>query len=303
MSTKLCQWTICSTVSYKIESSTANKMGITEIKGFHILPVKFSGSSSSHYIFFRKHETREQKNSSRSIFFFNLPICTTAQVLKKYLQQVAIGATMELFSASFLTDCPEDVWLDMTKLTSDLELNASRDDTGAKLPRNCGIVTFIDKAAFQLAFTALKSISSEGTVTEWPLAELGSKFFRSYFKKQVLDPVVLGQTIAQSVIDFDRAEAESVEQLQNLSQLVDEDGFTMVVGAHRKTKAGILGKQKLASTVEGEKVKKKKKEKDDFYRFQLRQKKKDEMNDLLMKFRQDQEKVRLMKEKKRFRPY
>ena len=195
--------------------------------------------------------------------------------MKKYLQQVALGATMELFTASFLTECPEDVWLDMTRLTSELELSGSKDDGGSKLPRNCGIVTFIDKAAFQLAFTALKTISTEKSVTEWPLNELGSKFFRSYFKKQVLDSVVLAQTIAQSVVDFDRAEAESIEQLQNQTQLVDEDGFTMVVGTHRKTKAGILGKQKLASTVEVEKAKSKlkKKEKDDFYRFQLRQKK------------------------------
>ncbi|KAG7195495.1 Ribosomal RNA-processing protein 7 [Scheffersomyces spartinae] len=278
----------------------------TEIKGFHILPVKFSGSSADHYIFFRKHETREQKNTSRAIFFFNLPICTTGAVVKKYLQQVALGATMELFTASILTECPEDVWLDMTRLTSDLELNGLKDEGGgSKLPRNCGIVTFIDKAAFQLAFTALKALSSLANVTEWPLNDLGSKFFRSCLKKQILDPVELAQTIAQSVVDFDRAEAESIEQLQNQTQLVDEDGFTMVVGTHRKTKAGILGKQKLAASVEVEKAKDKlkKKEKDDFYRFQLRQKKKDEMNDLLMKFRQDQEKVRLMKEKKRFRPY
>ena len=51
-------------------------------------------------------------------------------------------------------------------------------------------------------------------------------------------------------------------------------------------------------------VKKKKnnKEKEDFYRFQLRERKKAEMNDLLRKFKQDQERIRTMKEKKRFRP-
>ena len=105
--------------------------------------------------------------------------------------------------------------------------------------------------------------------------------------------------------DFDNAEQESIENLQNQASLVDEDGFQLVVGSHRKTKAGILGKQNLASTVESEKAKNKmkKKEKQDFYRFQLRQRKKEEMNELLSKFKSDQEKVRLMKEKKRFRPY
>ena len=67
-----------------------------------------------------------------------------------------------------------------------------------------------------------------------------------------------------------------------------------------KTKAGILGKQKLASTVGVVKAqsKMKSKEKQDFYRFQLRQRKKEEMNELLNKFKLDQEKVRMMKEKK-----
>ena len=78
-----------------------------------------------------------------------------------------------------------------------------------------------------------------------------------------------------------------------------------MVGPQRKTKAGILGKQKLAATVESEKAKSKmkSKEKQDFYRFQIRQRKKEEMNDLLNKFKMDQEKVRVMREKKRFRPY
>ena len=93
--------------------------------------------------------------------------------------------------------------------------------------------------------------------------------------------------------------------MQKQTEIVDEDGFTLVVGSHTKTKAGMLGKQKLLQAKEQERSKKKlkRKEKDDFYRFQLREKKKAEMNDLLHKFKQDQERVKVMKERKRFRPY
>ena len=134
---------------------------------------------------------------------------------------------------------------------------------------------------------------------------MGSQFLLNKYRSRFLDPQELSDSVSQALVQFDEAERESMEQLQQQALLVDEDGFTMVVGSHRKTKAGIMGRQKLASTVEVDKAlaKMKKKEKEDFYRFQLREKKKQEMNDLLSKFKQDQERVRLMREKKRFRPY
>ena len=49
--------------------------------------------------------------------------------------------------------------------------------------------------------------------------------------------------------------------------------------------------------------KKKSKEKKDFYRFQIREQKKQEMNSLLKRFKEDQDKIKDLKEKKRFKPY
>ncbi|ABN64313.2 Ribosomal RNA processing protein 7 [Scheffersomyces stipitis CBS 6054] len=287
----------------------------TEIKGYNVLPVSLPKAQTTHYIYFKKHETRStdnQKNSSgRSIFLCNLPIGTTTSTLKKFFQEVAIGATIETFVASLLNDCPEDVWINLTKLTSDLEFNPdlqsarNTNDEAARLPKNCGVVTFVDKSAFQLAYTAIRKLSAARTVSSWPFSTYDSKYFLNHYKSQILDAEALSDAVSQALVDFDRAEQESRDNLQQQTQLVDEDGFTLVVGSHRKTKAGIMGKQKLAATVELDKAntKLKKKEKEDFYRFQLRQRKKDEMNELLQKFKLDQEKVRLMREKKRFRPY
>lgn len=300
-------------------------MGVTEIKDFHVLEVELPNSKSPHYIYFKKHSVKGSKDSdaNRSIFIFNLPINTTTSTIKKYLLSVAIGATLETFTPSILTDYPEDIWIDFTKLTSDLEIQKNDDGDiklhlyidqslsqggSVKLPKNCGIITFIDKPSLQLAFSSLKKLSSNGESSKWPIDAQtfgGSAFFHANLRSQVLDNEWLSEFVSQSLVNFDEAEQKSIQDLQNQAQLVDDDGFTLVVGSHRKTKAAILGKQKLAATVEVKKAenKLKKKEKEDFYRFQLRQKKKDEMNDLLRKFKIDQEKVRLMKEKKRFRPY
>ncbi|EGV66411.1 hypothetical protein PSN45_002996 [Yamadazyma tenuis] len=282
---------------------------VTEIKGFKVLPLKIPNSSVESYIFFKKHEVKLAGDSeSRSIFFCNLPIASTTKVLKKFFQNIAIGATMESFTASYLTDSAEDVFLDLSKLTSDLDIPSEVDESSAKLPKNCGIVTFIDKSAFQLAMNKLKSLSSGYKVVEWPLEanSFGSQYFLGKYHSQVLDVETLSNSVSQALIDFDKAEKDSIEHLSNQRELVDEDGFTLVVGPQRKTKAGILGQQKSAiAKAESQKAqaKMKKKQKEDFYRFQLREKKKEEMNELLRKFKADQEKVRAMSDKKRFRPY
>lgn len=282
--------------------------GVTEIKGFGVLPVSLPKSSSPHYIFFKKHESKAGSNTSnRALFMVNLPIETSFSTLKKYFQKTALGATIESFIPSLLTDFPEDTYVDLTKLTSDLELSQPNEavEIGSKLPKNCGIVNFIDKSAFQLALSSLKGLASDATVSNWPMVDLGPGFLLKSIQQHTLDPETLTKDVAQALATFNTAEKESAEKLQQQAQLVDEDGFTLVVGTHRKTKAGIMGKQKLAATVELEKAKNKmkKKEKDDFYRYQLRQRKKEEMNELLHKFKLDQERVRQMKEKKRFRPY
>lgn len=281
-----------------------------EVKGFHILPLRLPGDGVLHYLFFKKHETKnggEVKEDSKAIFFCNLPVNTTLEVFKKFMESVALGSTIESYVPSLLNESLEDVWIDLGRLTSELTLSETGLENRGKFPKNCGIVNFIDKSSFQLAFSSLKKLSKNSSIVDWPLDKVsptGSAYLILKYKSLILNPNDLTNEVTRYLEEFEAAEKKSVEELQRKTQLVDEDGFTLVVGSHRKTKAGIMGKQRLAATVDVEKAKNKikKKEKEDFYRFQLRQRKKDEMNELLRKFKQDQEKVRLMKEKKRFRP-
>lgn len=283
----------------------------TEIKGFHILPVRLPESARKHYMYFRKHETKTGQDAynvgGRLLFVFNVPIATTLPTLKKYFQQVAIGATVEKYIPSVLTDSTEETFFDLTKLSSNLEYRAEsmEHELSQRLPPGCGIVTFIDKASLQLALNLLKKCSADRKTTNWPMPTLGSQYLFSALQSRIHDHTILSKSVASALADFNRAEQESREELKKQSELVDEDGFTLVVGPHSKTKVGMMGVLRLATDGGVEKAKKKKnnKEKEDFYRFQLRERKKAEMNDLLRKFKQDQERIRTMKEKKRFRPY
>lgn len=284
---------------------------VTEIKGFHVLKVKLPESDGKHYMYFRKHEVKGaagQDISGRLLFVYNTPVATTVQVWKKYLQQVAVGATVESYISSLLDESKEDLYLDLTKLTSDLTYDtpeSSAREVAQKLPAKCGIVTFIDKASAQLAFGALKKLAGDFRTTNWPVPTLGSHFFLERVRARRYEPAELARSVAEALELFNRAEQETKEELQRQTEIVDEDGFTLVVGSHTKTKAGILGKQKRVQTEQTDKTRKKmkRKEKEDFYRFQLREKKKAEMTELLNKFKLDQERVKTMRERKKFKPY
>lgn len=284
------------------------KMSIIEIKGYKILNISLD-KDIRHHILYKKHETLTiDKDDSRSIFFCNLPINTNLKIFKKLFEKISIGSTIENFTSSYITDSIEDTYIDLPELTSDLDVSRQKTpEVNHKLPKYCGVLTFIDKAAFQLAFTNLTKLTNKETLVLWPRGEeYGSTYFLNKFKSQILDIGDLTQQVVDGLNAFDQAEHESIDNFKNQRQLVDEDGFTLVVSSQRKTKAGVLSQQKLAvdkAASELAKNKMKKKEKEDFYRFQLRQRKKDEMNELLKKFKHDQEKIRLMKEKKRFRPY
>ncbi|GMM49284.1 hypothetical protein DASB73_002420 [Starmerella bacillaris] len=95
------------------------------------------------------------------------------------------------------------------------------------------------------------------------------------------------------------AERERIEaeEAMEASTKVDEDGFQLVVYKNRKRLADIP-----PPVVEAPK-KKKTMEKDDFYKFQLRANRKQEMTDLLQRFQEDKAKIEELKKKKKFKPF
>ena len=87
--------------------------------------------------------------------------------------------------------------------------------------------------------------------------------------------------------------------------VVDADGFTTVVKTQKKRSLAMqeAAKQQAEEMKQAEIKRREKREKKDFYRFQIREYKKEQMTDMLTKFKEDQEKVRQYKESGRFNPY
>lgn len=299
---------------------------IETIKGFSVLAVKLENPKPYktqdpvyNYIYLKKHTTSTVSSSqTRSLFLVNLPIDTTLPQIKKIFQDVAIGAIVESFQSNDYYDSHQiginELNIDISKLSNEDIGGMEEDNKGnnnnnnSKIPLGCGIVTFLDKNGLNLALQSIKKIISSGkNIPIWPkdLQEIGTERYINNYKSKIMDSESLEIESAESVLEFARKEQEAKDEIDNMKTITDEDGFTMVVGSHRKTKTGIMGSLKKTNEIEKEKAvkKMKRKEKQDFYRFQIREKKKQEMNHLLAKFKEDQERVKEMKEKRRFRPY
>ena len=100
---------------------------------------------------------------------------------------------------------------------------------------------------------------------------------------------------------FDEKEMQRKHELEQKYNQPDEHGFVTVVRKGRKNNSDGLGCNVAAfsGTVE----KKETKGLVDFYRFQMREKKRDELAELRRKFEQDKQQISQMKDQNRFKPY
>ncbi|KAI8849755.1 ribosomal RNA-processing protein 7-domain-containing protein [Chytridium lagenaria] len=97
---------------------------------------------------------------------------------------------------------------------------------------------------------------------------------------------------------FEEMEEEKARQIAARRNLPDEDGFiTVTKGPGRK------GKAASEASMDKRDRKPKKKEVVDFYRFQMRETKRNQLAELKQKFEEDKSRIEQMKAKRKFKPY
>ena len=120
-------------------------------------------------------------------------------------------------------------------------------------------------------------------------------------------PAKLQEEVDQFMMKFKADEYQKErEKLERMNQM-DDDGFTVVV-RHKKTKAtdgDIHVGAVSAEVAEAQRAvaAKKKKELVNFYRFQMREKKQDELVTLRKRFEEDKAKIAQLKQTRKFKPY
>lgn len=292
----------------------------TPIKGFIPIPITIPAYAnlpeSTHLCYIKPHMSKdpnEQADTTKSLFLINpLPFWTLDNV-KKLFHQVSTASHIEKILVREAVDLSRvssigsgvnyDLHINLSKLSNEefgLELEDSE-----RLPFGSSVITFLDRDGFELFLTSLKKIKKN---LSWDVKNIADETgLRKYSQiPYVVDREEMEKEVTTALVDFQNRERIAEEEVNNMKTIVDEDGFTLVVGSQKKTKSDILGTMKKQADLEKdeEHVKKsKKKEKQDFYRFQIRERKKQEMNQLLSKFKEDQERVRVMRERRKFKPY
>lgn len=286
------------------------------IKGFVPLPIYIPASAglpeSVHYCYIKPHVSRnadELAETTRALFLVNPLPYWDLKTAKDLFSQVNNGCHLESVLTREAADNSRvsatgsgvnyDIHINLSKLTNEqLGKELLKEE---QLPFGSSVITFLDRDGLELFLESLKK--KRKIVWKGPEQVGTSKYSQI---PGLLDRETLEKEVTHSLVEFQAKEKQAEEEVAGMRTVVDEDGFTLVVGKQRKTKADILGSMKKKADLEKDEnlVKKsKKKEKQDFYRFQIRERKKQEMNQLLSKFKQDQEKIKVMREKRKFKPY
>lgn len=251
-----------------------------------------------HTLYLRKHQAKrvatsveddEEDEGDRTVFVANLPILTSFENIKIFCTTVA-----DVLVEDFVKD--------------------------TNIP-NAGKIILVDKSAANRLIAKSKNLyklkdriywnnsnsSNNNTIGKSSIRGIDRYTAKTLKKYPPHDQ--LQRMVDLYMLNFAKAEARELQNVRSLADQVDEDGFTLVVSSTRKSAADIRPAPKMTEdeAIQNDPAaggkKKKSKEKKDFYRFQIREQKKQEMNSLLKRFREDQDKIKELKEKKRFKPY
>lgn len=267
-------------------------------------------TESIHYLYLKPHDPKiPDDDARRSLFLVNIPITTTTHSLKHlFTTQLGGGRVEAVHFAENATGKPvgEATSSRKRKRMTAEELEAGLD--AHSLPKifdsmihesgATAIVVFVDRPSMDLAFKAAKRIAKSGTPLEWSgsldagIPPLGLKRYEHHKHLQYPSRKELLRSVNGFMTAYAQMEEARSRENARKRQMPDEDGFVTVTRGSR-------GAARLEETKElVEKHKEKSKGLEDFYRFQMREKRKEEHAEMLKKFEEDKRKVEEMRQRR-----
>lgn len=255
-------------------------------------------------------------DTPRELFLVNLPFDASAQHIKSlFAEQVDVSARVERVDfddVSLATKSHASAAVSVARANK--KRKRGQNDAVVPLPETwdrslhaggcTAIVTFTDSQAADLALKHALRMSKAAKSINWTKVlgdkapALGSARYIAHQRLCYPDRNILRTNVDQYMLAFEEEEARKRRALAKLRSEPDEDGFVTV------TRGGRAGPARVEeATAALEKQKARHAGKEDFYRFQHREKKKEEANELLRGFQEDRRKVEEMKLKRnKFKP-
>ncbi|CAH0004905.1 unnamed protein product [Clonostachys byssicola] len=170
------------------------------------------------------------------------------------------------------------------------------------------VVLLADEKSVQQVLKAIGKLQKTRNYPVWgenladEVPSLGARWLSSHLQLNRVDKAETKRAVHAFFNTYNRKEKEAAELAKRLRNEPDEDGFVTVTRGGRSAPAS-RNEAEEAKQRMLEKQDKKKSDMKDFYRFQLRQRRKDEHKALLRRFDEDRKKVDAMREKRgKFKP-
>lgn len=301
---------------------------------FSVLPVSIPALPSfqhdaTHHLYVRRHEPKiPSLDDERSLFVTNVPVDSTEPHFRAITSALVGPGKFE--SIQFESDKKSSVVSLESAQAAKLAGVASRkrkrgdDDSEdeeeevARLPTawtrklqrsgSTAVIVLADEKSVELVLKAIAKVHKTKKYPVWgegvqeKVPSLGSQWFKSHNKLSYPPVEILQQSVDAFFNVYNRKEKEANELAKRLRNEPDEDGFVTVTRGGRAAPAR-RDEAEEARKKMLEKEQKKKDEMGNFYRFQLRERKKAEQAELVKKFDEDRKRVKAMKEKRgKFRP-
>ncbi|KAI0012702.1 ribosomal RNA-processing protein 7-domain-containing protein [Xylariaceae sp. FL0662B] len=301
---------------------------------FSVLPISIPPLPSFpvqaiHYLYLRRNAPKiATANDSRSLFLANIPCDSTeAHFRALFANLVGAGrfesANLDRSKKALSSHEPAQA----TRLAAhhkkrkraDEELQNLKEELAAELPDtwtrqvyrsgSSAVALFADEKSIELVLKAVKKLKKSKNLPVWGegvngrVPPLGSQWLKAHNVMSYPGNDVVQATMDAYFTTFNRKEQEAIQLAKRLRHEPDEDGFVTVARGGGRSAPARRDEAEDAKQKMLEKQQKKKDNTQDFYRFQMRERRKAEQAELLKRFDEDKKKVMAMKEKRsKFRP-
>ncbi|CAI5724551.1 unnamed protein product [Hyaloperonospora brassicae] len=254
-----------------------------DVGSYHAIALPLPHSSFQRFVYAKKHSSKSSSRAEsllaadRTAYVVNLPLSASEEWLRACFE--SMGAIQHVVAGS------EGLYVENSHQKDD-EGDCARDIGGT---RTAYVV-------FKTEESLNKMLQVDLTETPTPRQVSGLQAYAAKYRRNRPGLSILKDMADRFMASFDAAEEESLRGRKELKNRVDDDGFQSVVNT--KKRGMILAEEVLARPAK----KLKSKEIDNFYRFQTREKKRDQLKTLRERFQEDRRVVDELKKANKFQP-
>ena len=292
---------------------SAEAVPASTTKDFTVLPIIYPAlpafpRETTHFIYLRPHKPKyPDPESHRSLFLSNVPVDSTEIHIRSIFADQLQSGRVERVDFDALNpskrklpkqDAPAEQGLPGKKR----KIHTEQEEINVELPRtwdreihrsgNSAVVVFVDKPSMSLALRATKKAVETkkrlvwGEGVEESLPPLGSKRYRAHHELQYPSSADIQAVVDTYMTAYAEMETTHSRSLAQQRSEPDEDGFVTVTRGGRVGPARVdEARAKLAELKKKEEAKRN--GMGNFYRFQLREKRKQREGELKRKFADD----------------